>query len=184
MKIEKVCRHAAIALALLTSGAAMAGTIYKWVDESGDVHYSESPPSQTMKKDSQIRRLSPTDQELARAKQERLNAQREAKDREARRAAEEAALKDGTLAPVPGETGATIDIQREVLRALVPLDWKSNPECFRHQVIDTKRTEPGAASTATVERWTLDRCGARIAYQVTITPMSDGRISFSIREER
>lgn len=184
MKIEKVSRHAAIALALLAPCAALAAAIYKWVDANGEVHYTESPPSQAVKKDSQIRRLSPTDQELARAKQERAKALREAEDREAQRAAEEAALKDGTLAPVPGETGASIDDQREVLRALVPLDWKLNPDCFRHQVTDTKRTEPGAASTATVERWTLDRCGARIDYQVTITPQPDGRMRFSIMAEK
>ncbi|MBI3146261.1 MAG: DUF4124 domain-containing protein, partial [Pseudogulbenkiania sp.] len=34
-------------LALLPLTALAGGTLYKWVDQSGKVHYSDAPPLQT-----------------------------------------------------------------------------------------------------------------------------------------
>jgi hypothetical protein len=40
-------RFAAVCLAMLASGLACAGELYKWVDENGVVNYSNTPPPKT-----------------------------------------------------------------------------------------------------------------------------------------
>jgi hypothetical protein len=183
-RVALIVRVALIALTWMAAGVASAQTIYKWVDDSGVIHYTESPPGREGGRDSQVRRLSPTDQELARAAQERRKAIWDAEERETQRLQEIDALKEGSLAPVPGETAAAIDIQREVLRAVIPLEWKADPDCFRHQVSDTKRIEAVAGSAATVERWTLDRCGELVNYRVTLTALADGKVQLHVMRDR
>ncbi len=38
-------RPLALLLLFLLPGTALAGTLYKWVDEKGEVHYSDTPPT-------------------------------------------------------------------------------------------------------------------------------------------
>ncbi|NWK77448.1 DUF4124 domain-containing protein [Aquitalea sp. LB_tupeE] len=42
-------KHLPALLILLSCGAAMAGGLYKWVDDAGKVHYSDAPPLQYQK---------------------------------------------------------------------------------------------------------------------------------------
>jgi hypothetical protein len=40
-------KYPILGLILLVSSSLYAGTIHKWVDENGSVHYSDSPPAKT-----------------------------------------------------------------------------------------------------------------------------------------
>lgn len=184
MKFQSAFIRAAFALALLAAGTAAGDTIYKWVDEKGVVQYSETPPSRAAGKDVRVQRIFPTDQELAREKLDRDRALREDEVRKAQRESQQATLRDGTLAPVPGESDASLDEQRDVLRAMIPLDALVDADCSRHKVLDTKKLEARAAAKVTVERWTLDRCGKRVAYRVTFTAVTDERTRWTIAEDQ
>jgi hypothetical protein len=65
---------AAVVAALALSGGAVAGQIYKWVDENGNVHYEDRPTNSAQVARMDIRSR-PTDSDAVQA---RVDAQREA----------------------------------------------------------------------------------------------------------
>ena len=86
MKKQVIATAATLTLAL--SGAALAGDIYKWVDDEGNVHYGDKPvgtqPVERMAIDSR-----PTDQaRVAQQTQARVEARAAAREEEAAAAAE------------------------------------------------------------------------------------------------
>jgi hypothetical protein len=85
--MKKQMIAAAATLTLAASGAALAGDIYKWVDDEGNVHYEDKPvgtQSERMAIDSR-----PTDRARVAAQvQARADARAEAREAEAAAAAE------------------------------------------------------------------------------------------------
>ena len=78
-----------IALALITLSASAFGKIYKWVDENGKVHYSDSPPPGDTAKQVELP-PQPSEESLQRGREEiarRIQNQRD--DSAARRQAKE-----------------------------------------------------------------------------------------------
>jgi len=54
-------RHLTLALLLLTSCLASAEQVYKWVDESGTVHFAEQPPRDREYETINVRSLAPAE---------------------------------------------------------------------------------------------------------------------------
>ena len=50
MKIQEIMMRSLICLALMLSLNTHAGTIHKWVDDKGNVHYGDAPPVSTKTK--------------------------------------------------------------------------------------------------------------------------------------
>jgi hypothetical protein len=186
-------------LALLLGAAAFGATIYKWVDEHGVTHYSDqAPPEQDAQKietpttpaapategtqppsSDSWREREEEFQQRHRARQLQLDEER----RDRRLAAELAEIERGARTPVPGSTGATPALQIDVLRLLVMMDSAAGPTCTTHRMLNTELVELNRKTRTAVERWTLDRCGRAVRYQVTFTPARDGGMNFSIQAE-
>jgi hypothetical protein len=180
--------------ALLSIGAA----IYKWVDDKGVTHYSETPPlsqeSQRLEtpvtpRPAEAGKAAPparSPQQLDEEFRQRHAARQKQLEEEARQrqqAAELAEIERGRRTPVPGATGAARALQRDVLRLLVLIDTAADPACARHRVTNTEWLETNRDTRTAVERWTLDRCGKSVGYRVTFTSAPQGGTNFSIRAE-
>jgi hypothetical protein len=79
--------------------------------------------------------------------------------------------------PVPGNTGADENLQRDIRRILNILESTSEPRCDAFTIVDTERAGLGR------ERWIVERCGQRVAYLVTFIVGRPGATDLSVRRE-
>lgn len=79
---------------------------------------------------------------------------------------------------VPGRTAASPALQRDILGMLATCERARAPGCPL-RVVDT-RVLPGSTLADHGERWTLDRCGARVDYDISMRPTPDGGTDFSL----
>ena len=175
-------KNLVLAVMALIAISAVGGTIYKWVDEKGVTHYSESPPpgeqGQRVEIPSPVPAPTPEsgvlpqksweqkDEEFKKRHRERQKElDRELSERQ--RAIELEQIQQGVGTPVPGQTGASRALQRNVLRWMVFMDTAKDDSCSNHRVLNTELLDSNRETGSVVERWTLDRCGTRVNYRVT-----------------
>jgi len=185
-------------LAALITAAAVAATMYKWVDEKGVTHYSDAPPpnQKSQRLDTQAA-PPPTSTEGAtppgeswQKKEEEFKQRHKARQQQLdedikkrQREWEWGEIQRGARTPVPGETGAAPALQRDVLQLMVTMDSGADPACTDHKVINTEWLETNRETRTAVERWTLDRCGKKVGYRVTFMPAPQGGTNFSVKAE-
>jgi hypothetical protein len=84
---------------------------------------------------------------------------------------------------VPGETLTSGGLQRDIKTRVLTLAVSTNPQCKRQNVIGTEVLELHPDGKVSTERWTVDQCGQRMNYRVTLPPSRRGS-NFLVREER
>jgi hypothetical protein len=77
---------------------------------------------------------------------------------------------------LPGKTIASPLLQSDTLQFILGLDGGTGEQCKQRKIVNTEiLIAPASANSGTaVERWTLDRCGKPIRYQVTMSPSPSG----------
>lgn len=179
--------------ALAVAAAATAGPLYKWVDQSGVHHFTDTPPPpgaarrlETLETPEPARQATkPESTDWKRLDDElrvRLHARQEQEDgrRWMQRHQEELAELQKS-APVPGETRASVPLQRDLLGLLLLVDSEADKRCFQHQVVNTELSREDAAPVKWVEMWTLLRCGKRVRFRIAFSPAAKGGMLFSIQ---
>jgi hypothetical protein len=82
------------------------------------------------------------------------------------------------IAPVPGNTVADVKLQRDVLNHILLIERALKKECKAYSITDTEAIEPyQGAGSKWKERWTLDRCGLSVKYDIEFTPFATDTIS-------
>lgn len=86
---------------------------------------------------------------------------------------------------VPGKTAASPVLQRDILQLIFGLDSGDDKECNQRKLVNTEIVIPPTSANGfrSVERWTIDRCGKPIRYQVTMNPSPRGGTDFSAGQE-
>ncbi len=86
---------------------------------------------------------------------------------------------------LPGKTVASPLLQRDILQFILGLDGGTDEQCKQRKIVNTEiLIAPASANSGTaVERWTLDRCGKPIRYQVTMSPSPSGGTDFTVGPE-
>ena len=87
---------------------------------------------------------------------------------------------------LPGKTVASPVLQRDILQMILALDSGGDKDCNQRKIVNTEIVSPptSANSFTSVERWTLDRCGKPIPYQVIMSPSPRGGTDFNVGQER
>jgi hypothetical protein len=88
----------------------------------------------------------------------------------------------------PGETLADSSLSVNALQAIYRLDDLRAERCERRRFVDTDLVEtksgaPPAPGSHWVERWTMDRCGKRVAFFVEFSPDLSGGTGVTARFE-
>jgi hypothetical protein len=82
---------------------------------------------------------------------------------------------DKVSLPAPGSTFADIKLQRDALMQIMYLEAVLNKSCTAYLIRNTEAVEPFRdAKTKWTERWTLDRCGIALQYEIQFTPAQGG----------
>ena len=86
---------------------------------------------------------------------------------------------------VPRKTAASPALQRDILQLIFGLDSGGDKDCNQRKLVNTEIIIPptSANSFTSVERWTIDRCGKPIPYQVNMNPSPRGGTDFSAVQE-
>jgi hypothetical protein len=79
--------------------------------------------------------------------------------------------------PVPGATAADETLQGDIRRLINIFERTAEPRCDVHQIVNTERAGLGR------ERWTVERCGERVAYLVTFIVGRPRGTGLSVRRE-
>jgi len=186
-------KRAFVIAVLVLVVTASAGTLYKWVDQSGVYHFTDTPPPPgaarrietlaTPEPAQPVPKGGTTD--WKRLDDEfRLRHQAREKDEDSRRFAlrqQEELAELQKSAPFPGETIASVPLQRDVIAMLLVIDGVADRRCFKHQVVNTERVSERTEQRKWVEQWTLLRCGKRVRFRIEFSPAPTGGILFSIR---
>ncbi|HEY2988461.1 MAG TPA: hypothetical protein VGL11_12095 [Candidatus Binatia bacterium] len=89
-----------------------------------------------------------------------------------------------TTATLPGNTRASPGMQREAQEMIFVLDGASDASCDQRKVVNTELRKLATVDEyVAVERWTIDRCGKLIRYQVIFRPNPNGGTEFSVNLE-
>jgi hypothetical protein len=72
--------------------------------------------------------------------------------------------------PAPGETFADADMQKRVFTGLVVYEHFRAPGCADHAIVNTEALGRDVDARVVFERWTLERCGERVAYRLEFQP--------------
>jgi hypothetical protein len=88
----------------------------------------------------------------------------------------------------PGETLADSSLSVNAIQAIYRLDDLRAERCERRRFVDTDLVEtrsgaPPAPGSHWVERWTMDRCGKRVAFLVEFSPDPAGGTGVTARFE-
>jgi len=83
---------------------------------------------------------------------------------------------------IPGETLCSPELQKTAANAIMLFESVSGKSCNEPKITNSKITQqPASDSGVWIEQWTVDRCGANIAYLLTFTPdAQNGGTSMSI----
>ncbi|CAG0992187.1 hypothetical protein BURK2_02453 [Burkholderiales bacterium] len=137
---------------LAASGSALAAGLYKWVDETGKVVYSDTPPPASAKESKRIAGAPPPADPGASkalgAVREKLQKGREAEAEQAKKDAEEASRQAENQANCTQWRGELAALERGSLGAR--LDEKGN-----RVLLDDKQL---ARRKADLQRWISDTC--------------------------
>jgi hypothetical protein len=83
---------------------------------------------------------------------------------------------------LPGNTMADPVLQRDAAQIVMLLESGEQSRCVQRKIINTevtaRPTDPGKAPW--IERWTVDRCGSLIDYQVKFIPSATGGTDVSV----
>jgi hypothetical protein len=89
-----------------------------------------------------------------------------------------------TPATLPGNTRASPKTQREAEQMIFVLDGAGDTSCNERKVVNTELRKLATVDEyVAVERWTIDRCGKLIRYQVIFRPNPNGGTEFSVNLE-
>lgn len=84
---------------------------------------------------------------------------------------------------VPGETLTSGGLQRDIKARVLTLASAANPQCKQHNVTHSEVLELHPDGKVAAERWTVDQCGRRVNYRVSLPPARRGA-AFLVNEER
>ena len=86
-------------------------------------------------------------------------------------------------AKLPGGSIADVRLQKDILSMVWILDAVGDNACTQRKVVDTAVTVSGQRPGVDpwTERWTVERCGQRIAYVVELTPSPKGGTDFQVK---
>jgi hypothetical protein len=93
------------------------------------------------------------------------------------------ALGATACAHVPGETLTSGGLQRDIKARVLSLADVAKPECKRNSIVNTEVLELFPGGKVSLERWSVDRCGQRKAYQVHLPASAHGS-TFTVSPER
>jgi hypothetical protein len=83
---------------------------------------------------------------------------------------------------VPGETLTSGGRQRDIAERVLAQSARANPQCKQRRIADTEVVELHPDAKPAVERWSVEECGRRVHYRVTLPPTGKGS-AFSVRAE-
>jgi hypothetical protein len=83
---------------------------------------------------------------------------------------------------VPGETLTSGSLQRQIKARVLALAEAAKPECTHSAIVNTEVLELYGDGRVSVERWSVNRCGAPTHYRVHL-PASRPASSFIVRPE-
>ena len=84
---------------------------------------------------------------------------------------------------VPGETLTSGGLQRDIKTRVLTLAASTSPQCKRQTIVGTEVLELHPDGKVSAERWTVDQCGQRVNYRVSLPPSGRGA-NFLVREDR
>ena len=93
------------------------------------------------------------------------------------------ALGVAACAHVPGETLTSGGLRRDIRARVLSLADAAKPECKRNSIVNTEVLELYPGGKVSLERWSVDRCGQRMQYQVHL-PASVQGSTFTVSPER
>ena len=85
--------------------------------------------------------------------------------------------------PVPGESLLSGSRQREVRDRVLALAKSAKPECRQQKITDTQIVELHGDGKVAVERWTVEQCGEKTRYSVSLPPTGRGT-GFLVKQEK
>jgi hypothetical protein len=86
---------------------------------------------------------------------------------------------------VPGNTGASPQLQRDTLTVINAMDGAYDTSCSKRTIVNTEIVkDPTPAGVSAQERWIMDRCGKTIPYLVTFTPSTQRGTDIGVKQEK
>lgn len=86
-------------------------------------------------------------------------------------------------ASIPGETLTSGGLQRDVRDRVLAAAKSAEPQCRQQKIINTEVIELHGDGKVSEERWSVDQCGRRSDYRVSLPPAGRGS-AFSVRREK
>jgi hypothetical protein len=84
--------------------------------------------------------------------------------------------------PVPGNTGATVELQLDIVKTIAVYEMAK--PCEKTKVVDTKVLKiEHVPMLQTTERWTVDSCGSISSYSVILLSAPSGGTYIVVRPE-
>ena len=85
--------------------------------------------------------------------------------------------------PVPGETLLSGTRQREVRDRVLAVAKSAKPECRQQKITDSQVVELHGDGKVAAEQWTVEQCGEKMRYRVTLPPTGRGT-GFLVQPEK
>ena len=95
-----------------------------------------------------------------------------------------AALLAAGCAHVPGETLLGGSLKREVRNEVLELARNQRPECRQQTITNTEVVDVHGDGKVAAERWTVDQCGSRVYFIVSLPRDVRGSQRFFVRRAR
>jgi hypothetical protein len=83
---------------------------------------------------------------------------------------------------LPGSSIADARLQQDVAQQVAMLEMIFGKGCNKSRIVNTEIIEPPARVNVDpwVERWTADRCGTKVYYQVKLVPSKGGGTDYGV----
>ncbi|HTP40923.1 MAG TPA: hypothetical protein VML36_00735 [Nitrospiria bacterium] len=85
---------------------------------------------------------------------------------------------------LPSTAAKTPAIKQTITNKIMDLDRAADTQCRQRKIVQSEILRFYAVTGISSERWTLDRCGQRINYLVTLKPDYYGSTSVNVQPER
>ena len=93
-------------------------------------------------------------------------------------------LTSGCVSLVFNTAAKTPAIKQTITNKIMDLDRTADTQCRQRKIVQSKILRFYALTGISSERWTLDRCGQRINYLVTLKPDYYGSTAVVVQPER
>src|SRR5262245_55358017 len=77
---------------------------------------------------------------------------------------------------VPGGTTADLTLQRDVTQMIMRFEEAIDANCSQRKIVNTVQADPKTP----IERWTVDRCGKLVDYEVRYAASNRGGTDFAV----